>query len=94
MSILGSIFGFLGSSFGCLLHSAGGLFYIYVIYLGGKAIFADGHVLKGLLIVFIVGPFASYLASFLMYGIFFAIFWPMGKIYEWYAQDLDLPPIQ
>ena len=94
MTILGSIFGLIGSSFGCLLHSAGGLFYIYVIYLGGKAIFADGHIIKGLLIIFIVGPIASYLASFIMYGIFFLIYWPISKIYGWYAQDIELPTFE
>jgi DNA-directed RNA polymerase subunit RPC12/RpoP len=93
LSFLGSTFGMITSGFGCLLHSSFLLFELYFLYLGGKAIFADGKVLKGLAIVIFIGPIASYAIGAILIGIVMGIFWIFSKIYNAYAEDLDIDPI-
>jgi hypothetical protein len=93
MSFLGSTFGLIGGSFGCLLHSSFGLFQLYFLYLGGKAIFADGEIFKGLAIVLFVGPIAGYAIGAILMGILMGVFWIFSKIYNAYAEDLDLEPM-
>ena len=93
MSFLGSTFGLIGGSFGCLLHASFGLFQLYFLYLGGKAIFADGKIFKGLAIVLFIGPIAGYAIGAILMGILMGVFWVFSKIHNAYAEDLDLDPI-
>lgn len=93
LSFLGSTFGFIGGSFGCLLHSLFGLLQLYFLYLGGKAIFADGKILKGLAIVIFVGPIAGYAIGGLAIGVLMGISWVFSKIYNAYAEDLGVERI-
>ena len=93
LSFLGSTFALACSSFGCLLHVLFGLFELYFLYLGGKAIFADGKILKGLAIVILVGPIISYVIGGICILILMGVFWGFSKIYNAYAEDLDLEPL-
>jgi len=93
LSFLGSTFGTIAGGFGCLLHVTFGLFELYFLYLGGKAIFADGKILKGLAIVFLVGPIISYVVGAIIIGVLMGVFWIFSKIYNAYAEDLGLQPM-
>lgn len=90
LSFLGSTFGLIAGSFGCLLHSLFGLFQLYFLYLGGKAIFAEGKILRGLAIVIFIGPIASYAIGAIAIRILMGVFWVFSKIYDAYAEDLGL----
>jgi hypothetical protein len=93
MYFLSSTFGLIGGGMGCLIYSLFGLFQLYFMYLGGKAIFADGKILKGFAIVLFVGPVISFGIGVILYGFLFGSLWLFSKIYNWYAEDLGLEPI-
>lgn len=93
MSFLASTFGWIFGSFGCLLQASFGLVELYFLYLGGKAIFADGEIFKGLAIVLFVGPIAGTAIGGILMGILMGVSWVFSKIYNSYAEDLDLDPI-
>ena len=93
LSFLTNIFSIFGISIGWIISALGGLFYVYVIYLGGVAIFQEGAIGKGLLILVIIGPIVSSIGGIILYGIMALIIFALAKIYNWYAIDFDLKPL-
>lgn len=94
LSFLGSTFGLMAGGFVLLLHGLFFVFQLYFLYIGGKAIFVDGHIVKGLVIVLLIGPIASYAIGAIVIGILFGVFWVLSKIYNIYAADLGLERIE
>jgi len=93
MSFLGHTFGAVGGGIGCLTYALGGVAQLWFLYLGGKAFFEQGAILKALIYVCVVGPAVSYGFTLLLMGIFAVGGWAFKRLYNWYAPDLDLEPL-
>ena len=94
MSFLASVFGVAGAGLGCAAYGFGFCVQFYFLYLGGKAFFEHGAILKALLFVFILGPIVSIVLSLAVGGVLMLGGWVFTRLHGWYAADLGLEPIE
>jgi len=87
------VFGFVGAGLGCASYGFGFLVELYFVYLGGKAFFEEGAILKALLFIGVLGPLVSFVLSLLLMGLLMLGAWVFERLYRWYAPDLGLAPL-
>jgi hypothetical protein len=85
---MSSVFTVIGGLYGFLIYILSGVIGLYLLYLGGKAIFEERAILKGIMIICILSPLVSSLAFGLFMGIITAGTWLFEKLSRWYKSDL------